>query len=95
MTVPALASEPAVTMYMTGWCPYCQRAAGLLARKNVAIHQINIDDDAKLRADMVTRSGRRTVPQIFIGDRHVGGCDDLFALDANGELDRLLSIKSG
>jgi glutaredoxin 3 len=77
-------------MFMTGWCPYCQRAAGLLAKKNLLFEQINIDEGAKFREDMIARSGRRTVPQIFIGDKHVGGCDDLFALDGSGELDRLI-----
>jgi len=79
-----------VTMYMTGWCPYCQRAGALLARKNIAVNQINVDDDAKFRQEMVARSGRRSVPQIFIGERHIGGCDDLVALDGSGELDKLL-----
>ncbi len=77
-------------MYMTGWCPYCQRAGALLAGKNVPVNRIDVDDDAKFRQEMIARSGRRSVPQIFIGDRHVGGCDDLFALDASGELDRLI-----
>jgi glutaredoxin 3 len=77
-------------MYRTGWCPYCQRALALLAKKGAAVEEIDIDEDAKLREEMTARSGRRSVPQIFIGDRHVGGCDDLFALDGSGELDRLL-----
>ena len=77
-------------MYMTGWCPYCQRAGALLAQKSVSVTQVNVDDDAKFRQEMIARSGRRSVPQIFIGDQHVGGCDDLFALDGSGELDRLL-----
>lgn len=77
-------------MFMTGWCPYCQRAAALLAKKQLVFEQINIDDDAKYREVMIARSGRRTVPQIFIGEKHVGGCDDLFALEGSGELDRLL-----
>ena len=83
-------TQPAVTMYMTGWCPYCQRAGALLSQKKAAVTEINVDDDAKYRQEMIARSGRRSVPQIFIGDRHVGGCDDLFALDGSGELDRLL-----
>jgi glutaredoxin 3 len=87
-------TQPAITMYMTGWCPYCQRAGALLEQRGLAVTQINVDDDPKFRADMISRSGRRTVPQIFIGDRHVGGCDDLYALDASGELDRLLSTPS-
>ena len=83
-------TQPAVTMYMTGWCPYCQRAGALLAQKKLAVAQINVDDDPKFRQEMIARSGRRSVPQIFIGDKHVGGCDDLFALDGSGGLDRLL-----
>ncbi len=83
-------TQPTITVYMTGWCPYCQRAAGLLAKKQVVVEQIDIDDDPAFRQTMIARSGRRTVPQIFIGDKHIGGCDDLFALDGRGELDRLL-----
>lgn len=77
-------------MYVTGWCPYCQRAKQLLTLKNLAFKEIDVDDDTRLRQEMTERSGRRTVPQIFIGDRHVGGCDDLYALDGTGELDRLI-----
>ena len=83
-------SRPPVTVYVTGWCPYCQRAKHLLAGKSVPFNEIDVDGDAALRAEMTARSGRRTVPQIFIGDKHVGGCDDLFALEGSGELDRLL-----
>lgn len=82
-------SQPAITIYSTGWCPYCQRAKQLLSQKNLAFNDINVEDDPKFREEMVQRSGRRTVPQIFIGDKPVGGCDDLFALDRSGELDRL------
>jgi len=83
-------TQPAVTVYISDWCPYCQRAKQLLMQKNVAFTEINVDDDAKFREEMISRSDRRTVPQIFIGDTHVGGCDDLFALDRSGELDRLI-----
>jgi glutaredoxin 3 len=83
-------TQLAVTVYVSDWCPYCQRAKGLLAEKNVEFSEINVEDDAKLREEMITRSNRRTVPQIFIGDKHVGGCDDLFELDRSGELDRLI-----
>ena len=83
-------SQPAITLYVTGWCPYCDRAKGLLTGKKLVYQEINVDDDAKFREEMVERSGRRTVPQIFIGDTHVGGCDDLFALEGSGELDRLI-----
>ncbi|HEX4241466.1 MAG TPA: glutaredoxin 3 [Steroidobacteraceae bacterium] len=77
-------------MYLSEWCPYCERARGLLARKSVTVEEIDIEDDPALREQMVSRSGRRTVPQIFIGERHVGGSDDLFELERSGELDRLL-----
>ena len=83
-------SQAPVTLYVTSWCPYCGRAKALLAGKNVAFTEIDVDADPKLRQEMVTRSGRRSVPQIFIGDTHVGGCDDLYALDGRGELDRLI-----
>jgi glutaredoxin 3 len=83
-------TQPAVTLYVSGWCLYCQRARGLFAQKKVEFSEINIEDDAKLREEMIARSNRRTVPQIFIGDRHVGGFDDLFELDRSGELDRLI-----
>ena len=83
-------SQPNVTLYMSDWCPYCQRARGLLTQKNVLFSEINVEDDGKSREEMIARSNRRTVPQIFIGDKHVGGCDDLFDLDRSGELDRLI-----
>ncbi len=83
-------SRPTIVVYTTGWCPYCQRARSLLTEKGLEIKEINVDEDGKLREEMIARSGRRTVPQIFIGDRHVGGCDDLYALDGSGELDRLI-----
>ena len=85
------ATHPVVTMYSTGWCPYCDRARGLLQRKGVAFSEVKVDEDPAQRDAMLKRSGgRRTVPQIFIGDRHVGGFDDLYALDKAGELDSLL-----
>jgi glutaredoxin 3 len=83
-------TQPAVTVYVSDWCPYCERAKGLLTRKNVVFTEINVENDAKLREEMIARGNRRTVPQIFIGDKHVGGCDDLFELDHSGELDRLI-----
>ena len=83
-------SQPAVVMYTTNWCPYCERARRLLAAKNVSIEEIDVESSADKRAEMRTRSGQRTVPQIFIGDHHVGGSDELLALEAAGELDRLL-----
>ena len=83
-------SAPAVVMYTTGWCPYCERSRKLLAAKNVSFEEINVESQPEKRAEMQTRSGRRTVPQIFIGDQHVGGCDDLHALEDAGKLDGLL-----
>ncbi len=81
---------PAVTMYATGWCPYCERARALLQRKGVAFSEIDVDD-ATSRSQMIERSGRRSVPQIFIREHHIGGSDELHALDAAGELDPLLA----
>jgi glutaredoxin 3 len=80
-----------VTMYLTQWCPYCQRARALLAAKGATVVEIDIEAQPSRRSEMMDRSGRRTVPQIFIGDRHVGGCDDLHALEAAGGLDPLLA----
>jgi glutaredoxin 3 len=83
-------SQPTVTVYTSGWCPYCQRAKNLLSHKKVIFNEINVEDDVKIREEMIARSNRNTVPQIFIGDKHVGGCDDLIELDRSGELDRLI-----
>jgi glutaredoxin 3 len=83
-------SRPKVVMYATGWCPYCARARQLLDGKGVALEEIDIEAVPAARAEMMSRSGRRTVPQIFIGETHVGGCDDLLDLDARGGLDKLL-----
>ncbi len=83
---------PEVTMYTTSWCPYCVRAKALLDKKGVAVTEVNIEEVDGARDEMVERSGgRMTVPQIFIGNTHVGGCDDLHALDAQGGLDPLLA----
>lgn len=80
-----------VEIYVTRTCPYCIKAKKLLDQKQVAYETIDVSDDIELRQSMVARSnGRQTVPQIFIGDTHVGGCDDLYALEAAGKLDTLL-----
>ena len=80
-----------VTIYSTQVCPYCIKAKQLLSSKGVDYKEIDISRDPALVEEVQTRSGgRRTVPQIFIGDYHVGGCDDLFALDTAGELEELL-----
>ncbi len=85
---------PDITMYSTGTCPYCINAERLLKSKGVEItHKIRIDLEPERRAEMMERTGRRTVPQIFIGERHVGGFDELYALDRAGELDALLAAE--
>ena len=82
----------AVVIYTTMFCPYCHSAKALLARKGVAFEEVKVDGDRAARHAMSARSGGRTsVPQIFIGDRHVGGCDDLHALESTGALDPLLA----
>ena len=82
---------PKVVMYSTAVCPYCVRAEQLLNRKGVTeIEKIRVDLEPELREAMMTRTGRRTVPQIYIDDTHVGGYDDLAALDRAGGLDPLL-----
>ena len=78
-----------VTIYTKDYCPYCKRAKALLDRKGIAYHEIDVTYDEALQEEMMTRSQRRTVPQIFVGERHIGGSDDLQALDRSGELDRL------
>ena len=84
--------QPKILMYATAVCPYCVRAEGLLRRKGVTeIEKVRIDTDPARRDEMMERTGgRRTVLQIYIGDYHVGGCDDLFALDHEGKLEPLL-----
>ena len=77
-------------MYATAACPFCQSAERLLVAKGAQIEKIRVDLQPERRAEMMKKSGRRTVPQIWIGERHVGGCDDLYALDREGGLDPLL-----
>tara|TARA_R110002124_G_scaffold87079_1_gene224526 strand:+ start:266 stop:532 length:267 start_codon:yes stop_codon:yes gene_type:complete len=84
-----------VTIYRTAWCPFCQRAESLLGSKNLKqIEVIDIDEQPGERAKMVQRAGRTSVPQIFINDEHVGGCDDLMALERAGRLDAMLSANA-
>lgn len=84
-----------ITMYTTGYCPYCTSAARLLESKGITeINKIRIDEDPELRVAMMGRTGRRTVPQIYIGELHIGGFDDLRALDLTGELEQLLVAES-
>jgi glutaredoxin 3 len=82
---------PDVTVYTRAFCPYCTRAISLLQRKGADVREIDATGCPEKRQEMVSRSGRWTFPQIFIGDTHVGGCDDLHALDQRGALDPLLA----
>ena len=83
---------PAITIYTTETCPYCLSAKRLLAKKGVEFSEIDVGADPARRAEMMDRaSGRHTVPQIFIGSQYIGGCDDLYALEAKGKLDALLA----
>lgn len=79
-----------IDIYTQPWCPYCERAMALLTRKGVGFREINAPHGSTERAESVSRSGRSSVPQIFIGGQHIGGCDDLVALDRAGKLDPLL-----
>jgi glutaredoxin 3 len=82
---------PQVLIYLTAACPFCQSAERLLAQKGVTdIERVRVDLEPGRRGEMMEKSGRRTVPQIWIGERHVGGCDDLYALEREGRLDPLL-----
>lgn len=83
---------PAITIYTKSWCPYCSSAKALLTAKGAAFTEIDIEKTPAARAEMIQKAGgRTTVPQIFIDSRHVGGSDDLHALDARGELDAALA----
>ncbi|MDE2383106.1 MAG: glutaredoxin 3 [Alphaproteobacteria bacterium] len=83
---------PEITIYTTELCPYCRRAKALLEQKGAAYHEIDVTYDPGMRATMAQRAGGiRTVPQIFIGSTHVGGCDEIYALEAKGGLDPLLA----
>jgi glutaredoxin 3 len=79
-----------VVLYVTGWCPYCERARGLLEEKGVVFEVIDVEAVPGAREEMVARGGGRTVPQVFIGDRSLGGCDELYELEAAGTLDPIL-----
>ena len=92
MTAPSGVSPVKVVMYCTQVCPFCVRAERLLVSKGVgAIDKVRVDLEPARRDEMIEKTGRRTVPQIFIGEHHVGGCDDLYALDRAGKLDPMLA----
>jgi glutaredoxin 3 len=83
---------PSITVYSTNYCPYCVRAKDLLKRKGASFTEINVEDDAAREAMIKKAGGRRTVPQIFIGEQHIGGYDDMAALDKAGKLDAMLAM---
>lgn len=80
-----------VTIYSSDYCPFCIRAKHLLSAKQASFDEINVDGNRALRQEMMDKCGRHTVPQIWIGDQHIGGCDDLFALEHAQKLDELLA----
>ncbi|GAA3929332.1 glutaredoxin 3 [Litoribacillus peritrichatus] len=80
-----------VVVYSSNYCPYCTRAKHLLASKSVEFKELIVDGDPELRREMMVKSQQRTVPQIWIGEQHIGGCDDLYALERSDKLDELLS----
>lgn len=80
-----------IELFTTRRCPYCDRAKRLLDRKGATYEEIYVDSDSEKLAEMIARTQRRSVPQIFIGDRHIGGYEDMVELDQDGELDRLLN----
>ncbi|MFT4676740.1 MAG: glutaredoxin 3 [Patiriisocius sp.] len=84
-------SHPIVRMYTTRFCPFCVRAKSLLNHKDVQFEEIAVDSDPEKRREMMEKAGQHTVPQIWIGENHVGGCDELFMLERNGKLDELLT----
>jgi glutaredoxin 3 len=94
MTLPSSAAETRmahVTIYTKPYCPFCHRALALLKEKGVEITEIVASTDRDKREEMIRRSGRTTYPQIFVGERHIGGCDDIMALDRRGALDPILA----
>ncbi|WP_395665124.1 glutaredoxin 3 [Methylocella sp.] len=82
---------PEITIYTTATCPYCRRAKELLAKKGLPFKEIPVDGEPELRAELAQRAGRTSVPQIFFGAHHVGGCDDLYDLHYDGKIEQLLA----
>ena len=83
-----------IVVYSSAWCPYCIRAKHLLDSKGVRYEEISVDGNPAVRAEMTRKAGRTSVPQIWIGQSHVGGCDDLYALERAGKLDALLQARA-
>lgn len=89
-----MSQQAKVTLYTTRWCGFCARAKALLEHKGARYHEIPVDNEPEKRQEMMQLSGRHTVPQIWVGDVHVGGCDELYALEHSGQLDQLLKPTS-
>ncbi len=83
-----------VTIYLSAYCPFCHRATALLEKKGVSFDVISVDSKPDVRQEMTKKAGSHTVPQIWVGDTHVGGCDELYALERSGSLDPLLTGKN-
>ena len=83
-----------VTLYTTQWCPFCLRAKSLLASKGVEFDEIPVDGNPSLRAEMAAMAGATSVPQIWIGDQYVGGCDELYSLECRQQLDSMLRVEA-
>ena len=95
MSKEVLPEGSAVVIYTTRFCPFCVQARSLLQKKGVKYQDIAVDADSALRREMMQKSGRHTVPQIWIGESHIGGCDELFALERSGQLNGLLMGENG
>lgn len=87
-------TAPAVTVYTTGFCGYCVRVKSLLNRRGIAFTEVNAEDHPGLREQLLARSGQRTLPQVYVGERYVGGAQELMALDERGELSRLIQERN-
>ena len=85
-------SQPEILMYSSRYCPYCVRAKALLLKKGLVINEVLVDQQPDVRRKMMVDSGRHTVPQIWIGEQHVGGCDELLALEQSNQLEALLAV---
>tara|TARA_R110002072_G_scaffold112331_1_gene241291 strand:+ start:2448 stop:2717 length:270 start_codon:yes stop_codon:yes gene_type:complete len=83
---------PEVIMYSSQYCPFCFRAKSIFQQKSVTFKELDVDANPQLRKEMMEKSGQRTVPQIWVGELHIGGCDDLMTIQRSGELDELLGI---
>lgn len=83
---------PEVIIYSSKYCPFCSRAKSIFQQKSVAFKEIDVDVNSKFKKEMIEKSGRRTVPQIWIGENHIGGCDDLMDIQSSGVLDKLLGL---